>query len=128
MSADDGEITALLGCNGAGQTSTLRCISGMTPPAVRSGRIRFDETDITEYSPENIAVKGVSTAEIHEYLPGLDERRSQKAGISFGGEQQMLTIVRALRQSTDLSMVDEPYERFGPANHRGRRECYLTHQ
>ncbi|ESS12975.1 MAG: amino acid/amide ABC transporter ATP-binding protein 2, HAAT family [uncultured archaeon A07HR60] len=157
MSVDDGEITALLGRNGAGKTSTLRCISGTTPPEVRSGSIRFNEADITEDPPEDIAVKGVSlvpeerrvfadltvaenlhlaetvrnksntwgrdldfrdegmsTAAIYETFSRLDERRSQKAGTLSGGEQQMLAIARALRQSTDLLMLDEPYEGLAP--------------
>ncbi|MBV0900268.1 ABC transporter ATP-binding protein [Haloarcula salina] len=157
MNVDDGEITALLGRNGAGKTSTLRCISGATPPDVRSGSIRFDGTDITNAPPEDIAVRGVSlvpeerrvftdltvaenlhlaetvrnksntwgrnldfrdegmsTEEIYEYFPRLDERRSQKAGTLSGGEQQMLAIARALHQSTDLLMLDEPYEGLAP--------------
>ncbi|WP_424002372.1 ABC transporter ATP-binding protein [Haloarcula salina] len=157
MNVDDGEITALLGRNGAGKTSTLRCISGATPPDVRSGSIRFAGTDITNEPPEDIAVRGVSlvpeerrvftdltvaenlhlaetvrnksntwgrnldfrdegmsTEEIYEYFPRLDERRSQKAGTLSGGEQQMLAIARALHQSTDLLMLDEPYEGLAP--------------
>ena len=157
MSVDDGEITALLGRNGAGKTSTLRCISGATPPDVRSGTIQFAGTDITSEPPEDIAVRGISlvpeerrvftdltvaenlhlaetvrnksntwgrnldfrdegmsTAEIYEYFPRLDERRSQKAGTLSGGEQQMLAIARALHQSTDLLMLDEPYEGLAP--------------
>ncbi|WP_336337553.1 ABC transporter ATP-binding protein [Haloarcula brevis] len=157
MSVDDGEITALLGRNGAGKTSTLRCISGATPPDVRSGTIQFAGTDITNDPPEDIAVRGISlvpeerrvftdltvaenlhlaetvrnksntwgrnldfrdegmsTEEIYEYFPRLDERRSQKAGTLSGGEQQMLAIARALHQSTDLLMLDEPYEGLAP--------------
>ncbi len=157
MSVDEGEVTAVLGRNGAGKTSTLRCIAGATPPDVRSGRIRFDGTDITEEPPEDIAVRGISlvpeerrvfsdltvaenlhladtvrnrsntmgrnldfrdegmsTTEIYEYFPRLDERRSQKAGTLSGGEQQMLAIARALHQSTDLLMLDEPYEGLAP--------------
>jgi len=157
MSVDDGEITALLGRNGAGKTSTLRCISGATPPDVRSGSIRFAGTDITNEPPEDIAVRGISLVpeerrvftdltvaenlhladtvrnktntwqrkldfrdegmsieEIYEYFPRLDERRSQKAGTLSGGEQQMLAIARALHQSTDLLMLDEPYEGLAP--------------
>ncbi|WP_280585786.1 ABC transporter ATP-binding protein [Halorubrum sp. Boch-26] len=157
LSVDDGEITALLGRNGAGKTSTLRCIAGATPPDVRSGRIQFDGTDITDEPPEDIAVRGISlvpeerrvfsdltvaenlhladtvrnkantlwrdlnfrdegmsTSDIYEYFPRLNERRSQKAGTLSGGEQQMLAIARALHQSTDLLMLDEPYEGLAP--------------
>ncbi|MBX0324126.1 ABC transporter ATP-binding protein [Halomicroarcula sp. F13] len=157
MTVDEGEITALLGRNGAGKTSTLRCISGATPPEVRDGTIRFDGTDITNQPPEDIAVRGISlvpeerrvftdltvaenlhlaetvrnksntwnrglefkdegmsTDEIYEFFPRLDERREQKAGTLSGGEQQMLAIARALHQSTDLLMLDEPYEGLAP--------------
>ena len=157
MSVDDGEIVALLGRNGAGKTSTLRCIAGATPPNVRDGTIRFDGTEITGQVAEDIAVRGVSlvpeerrvfadltvaenlrlaetvrnrtntwnrglefrddgmsTEEIYEYFPRLDERRTQKAGTLSGGEQQMLAIARALHQSTELLMLDEPYEGLAP--------------
>ncbi|WP_276273084.1 ABC transporter ATP-binding protein [Haloarcula litorea] len=157
LTVDEGEITALLGRNGAGKTSTLRCISGATPPEVRDGTIRFDGTDITNQPPEDIAVRGISlvpeerrvftdltvaenlhlaetvrnksntwgrklqfrdegmsTDEIYEFFPRLDERRGQKAGTLSGGEQQMLAIARALHQSTDLLMLDEPYEGLAP--------------
>jgi branched-chain amino acid transport system ATP-binding protein len=157
MSVDDGEVTALLGRNGAGKTSTLRCISGATPPDVRSGSIEFDGVDITDEPPEDIAVRGISLVpeerrmftdltveenlkladtarnksntwnrgltfkntgmsleEIYEYFPRLDERRDQKSGTLSGGEQQMLAIARALHQSTDLLMLDEPYEGLAP--------------
>ena len=157
MDVDDGEITALLGRNGAGKTSTLRCISGATPPDVRSGTIQFDGTDITNDPPEDTAVRGISlvpeerrvfadltvaenlhladtvrnktntwrrklnfrdegmsTTEIYEYFPRLDERRSQKAGTLSGGEQQMLAIARTLKQDTDLLMLDEPSEGLAP--------------
>ena len=57
---------------------------------------------------------GMTTEEIYEYFPRLDERRSQRGGTLSGGEQQMLAIARALRQSTDLLMLDEPYEGLAP--------------
>ena len=57
---------------------------------------------------------GMSTEEVYEEFPRLDERRSQRAGTLSGGEQQMLAIARALKQSTDLMMLDEPYEGLAP--------------
>ncbi|MHB9287653.1 ABC transporter ATP-binding protein [Halobacteriales archaeon Cl-PHB] len=57
---------------------------------------------------------GMSAEEIYEDFPRLDDRRSQKAGTLSGGEQQMLAIARALRQETDLLMLDEPYEGLAP--------------
>jgi branched-chain amino acid transport system ATP-binding protein len=62
----------------------------------------------------NLSAKGMSTEQVYEEFPRLDERRDQKAGTLSGGEQQMLAIARALRQSTDLLMLDEPYEGLAP--------------
>ncbi|WP_435126784.1 ABC transporter ATP-binding protein [Halobaculum sp. D14] len=58
--------------------------------------------------------QGMSTAEVFEEFPRLEERASQKAGTLSGGEQQMLAIARALKQDTDLLMLDEPYEGLAP--------------
>jgi len=57
---------------------------------------------------------GMTAEEIYEDFPRLDERRTQKAGTLSGGEQQMLAIARALRQDTQLLMLDEPYEGLAP--------------
>ncbi len=57
---------------------------------------------------------GMSTEEVYEVFPRLEERASQKAGTLSGGEQQMLAIARALKQDTDLLMLDEPYEGLAP--------------
>jgi branched-chain amino acid transport system ATP-binding protein len=57
---------------------------------------------------------GMSREEIYDDFPRLDERRDQKAGTLSGGEQQMLAIARALRQQTELLMLDEPYEGLAP--------------
>ncbi|MFB6167593.1 MAG: ABC transporter ATP-binding protein [Haloferacaceae archaeon] len=56
----------------------------------------------------------MSMEAIFEEFPRLDERRTQSAGTLSGGEQQMLAIARALRQNTDLLMLDEPYEGLAP--------------
>ncbi|WP_224447334.1 ABC transporter ATP-binding protein [Haloprofundus salilacus] len=57
---------------------------------------------------------GVPTDEVYADFPRLDERREQKAGTLSGGEQQMLAIARALKQNTDLLLLDEPYEGLAP--------------
>ena len=57
---------------------------------------------------------GMSTEEVFDFFPRLEERDSQKAGTLSGGEQQMLAIGRALKQNTELLMLDEPYEGLAP--------------
>ena len=57
---------------------------------------------------------GMSTEEVFEFFPRLEERESQQAGTLSGGEQQMLAIGRALKQNTELLMLDEPYEGLAP--------------
>ncbi|MDZ7747065.1 MAG: ABC transporter ATP-binding protein [Halobacteriales archaeon] len=57
---------------------------------------------------------GMSLDEVYDDFPRLDERRNQTAGTLSGGEQQMLAIARALRQPTQLLLLDEPYEGLAP--------------
>ena len=54
-----GEIVTLLGRNGAGKTTTVRSIAGTEPPEVRSGTIRFDGTDITDWPADDVAMGGI---------------------------------------------------------------------
>jgi branched-chain amino acid transport system ATP-binding protein len=56
----------------------------------------------------------MSTDQVYDDFPRLRERKTQKAGTLSGGEQQMLAIARALKQSTDLLLLDEPYEGLAP--------------
>lgn len=58
--------------------------------------------------------EAMSNEEVFELFPRLEERATQKAGTLSGGEQQMLAIARALKQNTDLLMLDEPYEGLAP--------------
>ena len=58
ITVDEGEIVTLIGSNGAGKSTTLRSISGLTPP--RQGSIRFDGNEITETAPQDIVRLGIS--------------------------------------------------------------------
>jgi branched-chain amino acid transport system ATP-binding protein len=137
-------VTALLGRNGMGKTTTLRAIMGLTPP--RSGRVRLDGRDITGlashhvarlgvgYVPEgrqlfphldvgeNLRLAGLSGRDggrwtleaIFQYFPILRERWRQRARSLSGGEQQMLAIARALCGNPVFMMLDEPSQGLAP--------------
>jgi branched-chain amino acid transport system ATP-binding protein len=128
----------LLGANGAGKSSILRCISGVVP--ARSGAIASGNRSLAGLSPHQVARAGIShvpegrrifpnlTVEenltvsfiqrrddrpavleaVFALFPRLAERRRQFGGTLSGGEQQMLAIGRALMNSPTLLMLDEP--------------------
>jgi branched-chain amino acid transport system ATP-binding protein len=136
-----GQITALLGRNGAGKTTTLRSILGLVQ---RSGTVVFDGVDVSRapthqvvrrgigYVPENRDVfAGLTVAEnlrlaerdgaelrydmVYDLFPRLGERRDQPAGTMSGGEQQMLSLARALLNSGNtLLLIDEPSQGLAP--------------
>jgi branched-chain amino acid transport system ATP-binding protein len=138
IEVDEGEIVTLIGSNGAGKSTTLRSISGLTPP--REGSIKFEGRELGETAPQEIVRLGISQApegrrcfprmtvrenlELGAYLrndsidsdmdrvfdlfPRLKEREKQKAGTMSGGEQQMLAIGRALMAQPRLLLLDEP--------------------
>jgi branched-chain amino acid transport system ATP-binding protein len=144
LTVDEGEIVTMLGSNGAGKSTTLRSISGLTPP--RRGAIRFGGEDISHVPPQNIVRHGVSLSpegrhcfprmtvrenlDMGAYLrrdgyqddlervfalfPRLKERERQKAGTMSGGEQQMLAIGRALMARPRLLLLDEPSMGIAP--------------
>ena len=138
LDVPDGQITALLGANGAGKSSTILCIAGHV--AVMGGRIIYKEKDITNATPmervrdgiavvpegrrlfpnltveENLIVGGYSqprdfTREgidrVLTLFPRLRERLDQLAGSLSGGEQQMLSLGRAMMSRPQLLLVDE---------------------
>ena len=144
LAIERGEVVSLLGRNGAGKSTTLRCVAGATPPHVRSGRIGFDGADITDVPPYKRANRGISIVpegrdvwpgltvsenirmaitssddplemdEVLSYFPRLRELEGQNARNLSGGEQQMLAIGRALASNPEIILMDEPSEGLAP--------------
>jgi branched-chain amino acid transport system ATP-binding protein len=141
MEVREGELVALLGRNGAGKTTTMRSIMGLTPP--RSGSITLFGKNTSKWSSYRIAQSGVGYVpegrkifghlSVHENLlvppvtkgpwqietvyklfPRLDERRTSKAGKLSGGEQEMLSIARALLLNPKFLILDEPSQGLAP--------------
>ena len=139
-----GEVVALLGRNGMGKTTLVRCLFGLL--AIRAGCITFDGTDRTRQPPYAIAQAGlglvpegrqifptltveenlVATAaarfgpprwtlpRIFDLFPRLAERRNNLGSQLSGGEQQMLAIGRALMTNPKLIVLDEATEGLAP--------------
>jgi branched-chain amino acid transport system ATP-binding protein len=137
----EGKITALLGRNGAGKTTTLRSLMGLTPP--RQGRVTIFGADTTRWPTYRIAASGVGyvpegrrifanlsvdenlkvpleragpwTAQrIYELFPRLAQRKFNRGRQLSGGEQEMLSIGRALLLNPRLLMLDEPSQGLAP--------------
>ena len=139
-----GEVVCLLGRNGAGKSTTLRSVMGLTPP--RSGRVDFMGEEITRRQPFEIARLGIGyipddrrifqdlTVEenleivrrvtrregrwtierARELFPVLAELGLQLGSGLSGGEQKMLAIGRALMGNPRLLILDEPSEGLSP--------------
>jgi branched-chain amino acid transport system ATP-binding protein len=140
----EGEILALLGRNGAGKTSTLRAIARVGSPEVRHGEIWLDHQplhNMTSYQAAQVGlglvpedrriIAGLTVEEnlklaqiappigwsidrVYDLFPRLRERRNQEGVTLSGGEQQMLSIARALCRDIKVLLLDEPYEGLAP--------------
>ena len=135
----EGGVTALLGRNGVGKTTTLRAMMGLVP---RRGTVALAGVELTRlpthaivrrgigYVPEDRDVfAGLSVDEnlrlaerggnpryelVYELFPELRARGAQKAGTLSGGQQQMVAIARALLNDNPVLLVDEPTKGLAP--------------
>ena len=142
--APSGAVTCVLGRNGVGKTTLLKCLAGLLP--VKSGSITFDGRDMTRIAPherarlglgyvpqgrdifprltvlENLQM-GLATQKrgtgipgyIFEMFPVLKEMLSRRGGDLSGGQQQQLAIGRALTLRPKLLILDEPTEGIQPS-------------
>jgi branched-chain amino acid transport system ATP-binding protein len=79
LTVDEGEVVTLIGSNGAGKSTTLRSISGITPP--REGSIKFDDTEIGEVPPQEIVQMGISQSpEGRHVFPRMTVRENLDLG------------------------------------------------
>jgi len=144
MVVQPGEVVTLLGRNGAGRTTTMRAVLGLT--GSRKGSIKVHGTETVGmathriahlgigYCPEERGIfaslsaeenlllppalkgadKGMSVDEIYAMFPNLAERRNSQGTRLSGGEQQMLAVARILRTGAKLLLLDEISEGLAP--------------
>jgi branched-chain amino acid transport system ATP-binding protein len=150
LSVNDGETVTLLGTNGNGKSTLMKCVMGIVP--LNAGRITAVvdgvEHDLAGMAPEEIVDLGIvlvpegrrlfprltveenlllgayrrtarsaitrNLAFCFETFPILAERRAQLAGSMSGGEQQMLTLARALMTAPRILLIDEPSVGLAP--------------
>jgi branched-chain amino acid transport system ATP-binding protein len=137
----EGELVTLLGRNGAGKSTTIRSLMGLMKQM--SGTVRMFGKDVAGWTPFRIAASGVgyvpegrrvfanltvdenlhvpverpgpwTIPRIYELFPRLAERKGNKGRQLSGGEQEMLSIGRALLLNPKLLFLDEPSQGLAP--------------
>jgi urea transport system ATP-binding protein len=138
-----GTCTAVIGRNGVGKTTLLKCLMGVQRP--HSGKIEFDGVDVTSVPPRERAKRGIGYVpqgrdifprltveenlltglatgrakailpEIYQMFPVLKDMRKRRGGDLSGGQQQQLAIGRALLTKPKLLILDEPTEGIQPS-------------
>ena len=156
LTVQPGEVVTLLGRNGAGRTTTLRSIMGLT--GARKGSIKVNGVESIGmathriahlgigYCPEERGIfssrsteenlmlppqlstgeKGMSVEEIYAMFPNLAERRHSQGTRLSGGEQQMLAVARILRTGARLLLLDEISEGLAPVIVQGLARMITT--
>jgi branched-chain amino acid transport system ATP-binding protein len=144
LTVQHGEVVTLLGRNGAGRTTTLRALMGLT--GNRTGSIKINGVEAIDlptykvahlgvgYCPEERGIfsslsteenlllpprvskteQGMPLEEIYAMFPNLQERRNSQGTRLSGGEQQMLAVARILRTGAKLLLLDEISEGLAP--------------
>jgi len=151
LRVQEGEVVSLLGRNGAGRTTTLRAMVGMTGKRTGSIRVKGQEvigmashrvarlgvgycpeergifasltTEENLSLPPSIAHGGISVEELYEMFPNLKERAKSPGTRLSGGEQQMLALARILRTGARLLLLDEISEGLAPVIVQKLGEC-----
>lgn len=144
LNLSEGEIVCLLGRNGAGKSTTMRSIMMLTPPRegdirfkgtsivhnkpyqmarLGIGYVPDDRRVFADLSvSENLEISERKTSTlpmwdmdaVYDFFPALRHIEARKAGLLSGGEQQMLTIGRALMVNPECLLLDEPTEGLAP--------------
>jgi branched-chain amino acid transport system ATP-binding protein len=141
LNVEEGRLTTLLGRNGAGKTTTMRSLMGLTPP--REGSVRIFGRETTRWPSFRIAALGVgyvpegrrifpnlsveenlkvplerpgpwSIPRVYQLFPRLEQRKFNRGRQLSGGEQEMLSIARALLLNPRVLILDEPSQGLAP--------------